>query len=115
MKTSHRNLVRFLGFVPTGDLGPWTIYTAKDRGVVVFDRAPPKVPPSPKQQYRQAQFAYAARQWRRLPPETRDAWTRAARKANLRITPLNLWMHWQIKRDRAIIATIERQTGIQLL
>jgi len=43
------NIIALLGFNPTGDLGPFTIYTAHDRRPVVFPKAPPKEPPSWKQ------------------------------------------------------------------
>ncbi|KKM73184.1 hypothetical protein LCGC14_1412940 [marine sediment metagenome] len=39
----------------------------------------------------------------------------AARRAGLSVTGYNLWVWWQLKRDRTTLATIERNSGVTLI
>lgn len=108
-------LLPLVGFHPTGDLGPFTIYTSKRKGVVWFLRAPPTKPPTYLQRRQRNAFRLAAKAWRATPSSGRTNWSLAARAAGLRISGFNLFVYYHVKHDRPTIATIERITGISLL
>lgn len=105
----------FLGFNPTGDLGPFTIYSSRRHGTVWFIKAPPLKPPSIRQLRQRARFKLAAEAWRALPATKRANWSTAATRARLYLGGYQLWIHWQLKRDRPTIETIERLTNLSLL
>jgi len=111
-KTKTLNL---LGLRPTGDLGPLTGYTSKRGKPVWFLKAPPTSPPTGWQIHQRNLFRQIARHWRELPADVRADWQEAARLAHLNITGYNLFVYFHTSRDRDAIATIEHQTGIQLL
>jgi hypothetical protein len=110
-----RELMGLLGLNSQGDLGALTVYTSATGKLVIFPRAPPLNPPSIEQIYQRQQFVAAARAWRELSAEQRSNWERAAKRASLKITGINLFYFWSTKRDEPTIRTIEQQTGIQLL
>ena len=114
MKTPAPNLYRFLGFNTQGDIGPYTTYTAKDRGLVIFLRSPPRTPPTRGQAHQRNRFRLVGFCWRALTVEAREAWTQAGRLARLRITGFNLFTYFLIRHDTAAIRTVSRQTGIDL-
>lgn len=115
MKSSHSELLKFLGFQPTGDLGPWTIYTAADGGIVAFPRSPPLRPPTYWQLRQRQRFAAAALSWQLVGPEARAAWEAVTHAASLRVTGYNLFVWYLLRQDAACIRTLENQTGIDLL
>lgn len=115
MKLSRQNILTAIGWNPTGDLGPYTIYTRHRGTPVLYPRAPPKQPPSRKQLYKRAAFTFAGRQWAALDPHRKQAWALAARRARLRISGYNLYTYYLISRDRPAIRTIERQSGLELI
>jgi len=114
MHIAHDTL-KFLGMNPTGDLGPLTAYTSRRHGNVWFTKSPPLEPASDWQRRQRDRFRLAAKAWRALDEKTRQRWHRACRLAGLYIHGYNLWIWWQLVRRRATLATIERQSGIQLL
>lgn len=105
----------FLGFNPTGDLGPFTIYTSRRAGTVWFIKAPPLKPPSIRQIRQRDRFKLAAEAWRALPATKRATWNKAVKLTRLYLGGYQLFLHWQLKRDRSTIVTIERQSGLTLL
>lgn len=108
-------LFNFFGWNPTGDFGPWTMYTAKNKKPVMFIKAPPTSPPTPRQQFQRSMFSYIARYWSSLPKETKQTWELAAKRAHLRCTGYNLFVWYHFHNDRNVIQTIERQSGVQLI
>ena len=50
-----------------------------------------------------------------IPKKQRDAWLRAARLAKLTITGFNLFTYFITTSDRAVVETVERQSGVKLL
>lgn len=104
-----------LGLNPTGDLGPFTIYTSRRAGTVWFLKSPPTSPPTVHQLRQRNRFRLAAAAWRAQPQETRDAWNLACRRAHLYLHGYNLFVWWQLRRLRSTLATIERQSGITLV
>lgn len=115
MAQVSKNLIKLMGWNTQGDLGGLTVYTSQRKKLVVFPRAPPLNPPSIDQIYQRQRIVAAARQWRMLPLEKRQAWLRAARRASLKITGYNLFVFWSTSHDDAKIRTIERQSGESLL
>lgn len=115
MKTSVHMLFRFLGWNTQGDLGPYTFYTSKRKGLVWYDKAPPTCPPTQLQLLQRSRWTAAAQAWTAASPATREAWNLATTRAHLRIGGLNLWMYHQLSYDTPAIQTIERQTGLTLL
>ena len=114
MQVPHRTRT-LLGLNLTGDIGPFTVYTSRRAGTVWFLKSPPKKPPNVNQVRQRNRFRLAARAWQALQKGTRHDWNTAARRAHLRCSAYNLWIHWQTRRLPAYIRTIERQTGITLL
>lgn len=98
----------YLGLAPTGDLGPLTIYTAKNGRTVYFNKAPPLVPATLFQVRQRSRFTNAATLWSFLTQEKRNAWLKAASSAGLYCTGYNLFVYWLLKRDDGAIRTIER-------
>jgi len=111
----NQTLLRFLGWNTQGDLGPWTFYTDRRKGLVFFPRSPPNKPPSFLQRKQRNRFKMAAAAWRILTPEKRDAWSRAAAAAHLRITHHNFFVYWFLTKDDAAVRTVEHQTGYTLI
>lgn len=114
MQVPHRTRP-LLGRNLTGDLGPFTIYTSRRAGTVWFLKSPPQKPPNLNQIHQRNRFRMAARAWKALTQETRDAWNLACRRSGLYVHGYNLWIFWQLRRLRPHLATIEHQSGIQLL
>ena len=104
-----------MGLRPTGDLGPYTIYTSKRRATVIFPRSPPLKKPSPKQIAQRNRWRATADAWATMDPAIRQTWQRAAATAGLRITGHNLYFWYVLAGDDATIKTIERQTSITLI
>lgn len=109
------DLLRFLGLNTQGDLGPWTFYTSKRRGLVFFQKAPPLEPPSPKQIHQRNKFRLAGMVWRSLRPEQREAWGTAAKRARLQITGYNLFVYYLTRNDAPVVRTVERLAGVDLI
>ena len=109
------NILPLLGIWPGGDLGPYTIYTTRRRGVVWFPRSPPKQPPSYLQRRHRNSWRFAARAWTASTATIRQAWRDAAQLAHLSISGYNLFIFWQVSKNRSIIETVQRQSGITLL
>lgn len=104
-----------MGLSQTGDLGPFTIYTDARRRPVWFLKSPPAKPPSPRQVLQRNAFRMAAKAWQQIGAQVRAEWNAAARHANLYLNGYTLWVHYQTRRDRRAIQTIERLTGRTLL
>lgn len=111
----EEDFVRFLGFNTQGDLGPWTFYTDKRKGLVYFVKAPPLEPPSLLQTSVRNAIRLAAYAWRSLSGDQRANWKTAAKRAHLQITGYNLFVFWIIRKEDAAIHTIERLSRIKLI
>lgn len=109
------SLLDFLGFRPTGDIGPYTFYTASNGAVIFYPKAPPLTPPTWLQTQQRNRFRFAAAAWRSLTPQTRSDWEIASRQAGLRINGYDLFVHYTLVRNPRTIQTIERISGVQLL
>jgi hypothetical protein len=114
MKLTAPKLYQWLGWNTQGDIGPWTCYTARDKGLVIFLTTTPKVPASPAQLRQRAKFGHVAWLWHQLDPSARDAWMSIGLRARLRVTGFNLWTYFLLTGDRAAIRTLELNTGIKL-
>lgn len=110
-----QKLLRVMGWGHTGDLGPITFYTTRERVVVIYDKAPPLKPATSRQIVRRNRWRNAAQNWQLLTPEQRARWHAAARRAKLRIHGYNLFVFWFTRQEPSYVRTIERQSGIQLL
>lgn len=103
------------GWNPTGDWGPFTIYTSKRRRPVFFLKAPPKEPPTDRQTYRRDAFRLVARLWAKVSAAQKRLWEQASIDAHLSVTGYNLYVYYQLTKDRNTIRTIEQQTNLVLL
>lgn len=112
MKTIAPSLLRFLGFNSQGDIGPYTMYTAKDKGLVWYVKSPPLKPPSYLQTVQRNKWRLAARLWRSYTPAQRAAWLTAAIRARLWIHGYNLFIYVATRPDRSILNVLTRDTGI---
>jgi len=113
MKPAHNALWRFLGFNTQGDLGPLTFYTSKDQGLVIYLSTSPKKPQSTRQRHQRNRFRAAAQTWKLFSRADRQAWERAAKKARLRISGFNAWIHINLAEDLAWYATLSRKAGFK--
>jgi len=107
-------LPRMLGFRPTGDLGPLTIYTDKRGNIVAYPKAPPKEPPTYYQIRQRNRFRLIARLWNAMTAEQRDRWNTCANHSGAAIAGYTLFAWYQLKHDTAAIATLQRQTHVTL-
>jgi len=114
MKATRQALFRYLGWNTQGDLGPYTFYTSKRKGLVWFVKAPPKSPPTWKQRLQRTRFQNAALLWHQLTPDQRAAWTTATARAHLKVTAYNFFLYVHLRRDWAAARTVQHQTGIEL-
>ncbi len=103
-----------MGWNPTGDFGPLTMYTAKNKKPVMFLKAPPTKPPTARQRYVRDRMAYYAAWWSQQPVEVKALWELTSKKAHLTMTGYNLWQWWYWHGDRAVLDTIQRQSGVTL-
>ena len=110
-----QSLFAMLGWNTQGDLGPWTFYTDKRKGLVFFVKAPPLEPPSLLQTSVRNSIRLAAYTWRSLPPSARTNWQLAATRAHLKITGYNLFVFWILRKEDAAIRTVERLTNVSLI
>lgn len=115
MKLAQQTLFRFWGWNTQGDFGPWTFYTSRRNALVFYLRAPPTKPATVPQARQRALWRAAAYYWSAQSAATKAKWELASQRAHLSITGLNLWIYHYTTRDRNTIATIERQTNLQLL
>lgn len=109
------DILRYLGFNSQGDLGPWTFYTSKRKGLVFFIKAPPLKPPTRAQIRQRNKFRIVGFVWRSLSPRQRLNWGRAAIGARLQITGYDLFTYYVTTDDAATIQTVERQSHVTLL
>lgn len=109
------DLLRFLGFNSSGDLGPWTFYTAKNQALVWYIKAPPLEPPSVLQESQRNAFRLAAYTWRTLSTEEQQKWETVSSRTHLSINGYNLFVFWILRQEDAAINTLERQSGINLI
>lgn len=107
-------LFNFFGWNPTGDFGPWTIYTAKNKKPVMFIKAPPTKPPTYRQQYHRAQWTAFARSWKHMAKQERKLWELATKRASLYLTGYNLFVWWRTTHDTATLESIIRQSGVEI-
>lgn len=107
--------LNLLGLSPTGDIGPFTMYTSQRGRPVWFPKSPPLSPPSARQIEQRNKWRNAALFWQGVPLQEKQNWKRAASRVHLRITHLNLFMYWATTDRSDIIHTVERDSGIQLL
>jgi len=114
MKSMATNLMHLFGWNTQGDWGPLTMYTASDRGLVAFLKAPPRCPATPNQIQTRDRFVKIGQSWATLSVEQRAAWETLSLRANLRITGWNLFTYYHMRRDANAIRTLERQTGTQV-
>lgn len=104
-----------LGFYAAGDLGPWTFYTSKRKGLVWFLKSPPLKPPTILQLHQRNLFRLAGHTWRSLTEEQRHRWLLSARRAHLAITGYDLFVFWCLTRDDAAVLTVERLSHLDLI
>jgi hypothetical protein len=106
---------RGLGLRAQGDIAGMTVYRTKKGKQVIFPKTRPKAPPGPLALRNQNRFRLAAAAWMAIGPNARLRWKYAARQAALGVTGYNLFIAWQMKRDRAAMKTIERLSGQVLI
>jgi hypothetical protein len=111
MKPSTNALWKFLGLNTQGDLGPVTFYTSKDQGLVFYLSTSPKKPQSHRQRHQRNMFRAAATVWNRFSRTERKHWERAAKRARLRITGFNAFVHILLKNDLDWYSTLCHAAG----
>lgn len=111
----NEDILRFLGFNTQGDLGPYTFYTSKRKGLVFFQKSPPLEPPSLAQIHQRNKFRITGFIWQALAAEQRATWLKAAHLADLQITGYNLFTYYVLTEDVAAIETVERLARVDLI
>jgi len=114
MKLPTPPIYAWLGFHAAGDIGGMTLYTAKDKGLVIFLATSPKKPASIWQIHHRNRLRLVATLWYNLLPEHRAAWTRAATKARLRISGFNLFTFTLLADDQGPARTVSSQAKTPL-
>lgn len=103
-----------LGLVVVGDLAGQTIYTDRHGRKIFYKQSPPQKPPSAMQTLQRQRFADAVQNWHDATAETRDNYEKASLAASLSMTGLNLWVSISLTAKLAVLATIQRQTLVEL-
>lgn len=114
MKNLPPTIFQYLGTVTNGDMGPYTFYTSKRGQLVFFLKTWPKDPASYNQALNRNRWKQAGFRWRNLPAATRQLWEILAKRANCTVTGYNLYMFYILDKNRSIIQTLERNTGIDV-
>lgn len=114
MKTLRPFIYQFLGVIANGDIGPYTLYTSQRHRFVIFLKTWPKDPATYHQNLHRNRWRHAGERWRNLDNAARQLWRDLARRANCTVTGYNLFIFYIIGKDEAVIATLERQTGIDV-
>jgi len=114
MAQSLASLVTMSNLGVSGDIGGMTFYNSAQGKVIAFPAAPPKEPPSSAQLVMRQRWRLAMKTWSNLSAQQRQTWRQAVTGAGLKISAVNLWLWYQLYRDRATMATIERQSGVTL-
>ena len=109
-----KDLLPFLGLNINGDLGHLTIYTRKNGRLVAFDRAPPLVPASPRQNDRRNLFAQAMKNWTAESPETKLLYRRVCDVLALCMLGHNLYIALSFNPDVSLLQTLRRQSCIYI-
>jgi hypothetical protein len=103
-----------LGWHPTGDVGPYTIYTSSRGAVVTFPRSPALQPASFLQKLQRAKWSTAILLWQQMPSPDQATWSQVAKRASLRFTGYALWISANTRKINEHLATLEHQTGATL-
>ena len=106
---------RGLGIRAQGDIAGMTVYRTKRGKQVIFPKTRPKAPPGPLALRNQNRFRLATAAWVAIGQVAQRKWKNAALRSHLGITGYNLFIAWQMKRDRAAMKTIERISGQVLI
>ena len=112
MKTMNQTLLRYLGIVTNGDLGPYTLYTNQRKRFVIFLKTWPKDPATYNQLLNRNRWRHAAIRWRSLDDPTRELWEQLSKKGICTVTGYNLFMYYILGHDIKVIQTLQRRTGL---
>jgi len=115
MKLIGPKIWNFLGFRPTGDIGPLTFYTSQRNAIVWFPKAPPLAPPSYLQIVQRNRFRATAKRWTSLPEIERQNWEAVAKKAKLTINGYNLFVWYALRNGEETVQALADRHDIQLL
>lgn len=111
----NEDLFSLWGTVIWGDFAELTLYRRPDGRVVTFAKTYPDKPPTPDQLAQRQLIIDAAAAWQALPQNKKDAWQAMARQASLCMHGYDLYVHYNIKQDTAVIETLQCQTGVTVL
>jgi len=114
MKQGTTRLFHLMGMVAWGDIGPFTMYKNKNGKVVVFLKTIPGKPASELQTHYRNRFAAGCILWQMLSPSERDDWNLATSRLSIPLTGHNLFLSFILRPDDQALATINRQSGIDL-
>lgn len=114
MATFNNLIIDLIGLNAQGDLGPVTIYKSQRGRRIWFAKAPPEIPWTVGQIRQRTLFIMAGIAWQNLTADEKADYERAAKKASLRITGYNLWVHACVTQNVSYIETIIHQTAIAL-
>jgi hypothetical protein len=114
MKITGTSLYKWLGFRPTGDLGPFTFYTSQRNRIVFFPKAPPLNPPSYHQTVQRNRFRLAAKAWQALPDIEQQNWERVSKTAKLTINGYNLFVWYYLRNGESTCRAFGDRYNIQL-
>lgn len=114
MALDLKNLISICGWTVQGDLGGWTTYTSRRRGLVFYAKSPPLTPPTWAQAKIRLNFSHAAAAWSVMPQSGKDAYIAANSACHSRITAYNLFMKIALKNQNDLKTRVEEATGILL-
>jgi hypothetical protein len=103
-----------MGFIVSGDVAGYTIYTDMHGRKVAFPQAPPVEPPSPLQIQHRARFRIAQQAWTALTVAEKATLELCTHRASLAMTGQNLYLAIALKNQAGLVATLERQTDLTL-
>lgn len=97
-----------------GDLGDYTLYQHKKRGLVAYPKSPPLVPNTAAQAAQRQRFTQAVRNWQATSVATRTLFEQVSQRLRVPMTGHNIWLHLSFSQDEPLRRTLEHQAMLPL-
>ena len=114
MAKNYHAIWALLGWRPTGDVGPFTIYTSQRGKIVLYPRAPALNPATRFQTRMRDMFKAAAASWKSLTPTQRAEWELATKRLRMSINGYCFYTSTVFKEGSGYVEYARLRTGLSL-
>jgi len=111
---NYHPIWNLLGWRPTGDVGPFTLYTSSRKRIVIYPRSPALNPATPAQERMRQVFVAGAACWKSLTIAQRAEWELATKKLRMSINGYNFFMHTTYYEGTGYVVYARQRTGLTL-